>query len=192
MENIVYSNKTRPQRLCKMCGKCCKMAVSMYSFDEMVEFSADKESEANDFLEVFVPYENLNEPRKFSPEYVDIVINKLKEQGKYNENEPVFYHCKYIKDDNSCKIYEKRYGWCKRCPAHAWMLMPVGCGFSGWQFALREQIMHDVRKLKEYLYECEMLYGEGEIPSKNMTVKELKELILSKIEPYKRFGSMYW
>ena len=191
-EPLVYSTKNRPQRLCKMCGKCCKLAVSKYSFDEMIEFSTDKNSEASDFLDVFVPYENLDEPRKISPEYVDIIINKLKEQDKYIENEPVFYHCKYIMPDNRCSIYEKRSNICKRCPAHAWMLMPVGCGFSGWQFGLREQIMHDVRKLKEYLYECEILYGEGEIPSKNITVAQLRDLIYSKIKPYERFGSMCW
>ena len=94
--------------------------------------------------------------------------------------------------DNRCGIYEKRSDICKRCPAHAWMLMPVGCGFAGWQFALSEQIMHDVRKIKEYLYECEMIYGEGEIPSRKITVPQLRELLLSKIKPYERFGSMYW
>lgn len=192
MEEVVYSYKTRPQRLCKMCGKCCKMAVSQYSFEKMLEFSSDNASEANDFLEIFVPYENLDEPMKISSEYVDIIVNKLKEQGKYVENAPIFYHCKYIQDDNTCGIYENRSDICKRCPAHAWMLMPVGCGFSGWQFALKEQIMHDVRKLKEYLYECETLYGEGEIPSKTMCVNDLRMLIRSKIEPYARFGSMYW
>ena len=175
-----------------MCGKCCTMAVSKYSYEEMIEFSKDKESEAGDFLDVFIPYENLDEPGKISSEYVDIIINKLKEQEKYQQDAPVFYHCKHILPDNSCSIYENRYGWCKRCPAHAWTIMPVGCGFAGWQFALREQIMHAVRKLKEYLYECEILYGEEQIPSKNMTVKELREIINSKIKAYSRFGAMYW
>ena len=130
-EPMQYSTNTRPQRLCKMCGKCCKLAVSQYSMEEMKKFSSDKESEANDFLEIFVPYENLDEPRKISSEFVDIIVAKLKEQGKYVEGEPIFYHCKYILPDNSCGIYEKRCNICKRCPAHAWMLMPTGCGFTG-------------------------------------------------------------
>ena len=191
-EPLEYSTDSRPQRLCKMCGKCCTMAVSKYSYDELVKFSESKESEAGDFLEMFVPYENLDEPRKKSPEYVDIIVNKLKEQGKYKEGDKVFYHCRHILPDNRCGIYDKRSTICKRAPAHAWSIMPVGCGFAGWQFALREQIMHDARKLKEYLYECEMLYGNGEIPSQKMTVPQLKELILSKIKPYERFGAMYW
>ena len=143
-------------------------------------------------MNVFIPYETLDKPRKISPEYVTTIINKLKENGKYKDGEPVFYHCKHIMEDNKCSVYENRYGWCKRCPAHAWMIMPDGCGFQGWQFALREQIMHDVRKIKEYLYECEILYGEGTVPDKNMTVAELRELILAKIKPYERFGSLYW
>lgn len=175
-----------------MCGLCCKLAVSQYSFEDMKFFANDKESEAGNFLDIFIPYENLDEPRAISSEYVDIVINKLKETGQYKEGEPIFYHCKYLQADNSCAIYESRSNTCKRCPAHAWMLMPVGCGFGGWQFALREQIMHDVRKLKEYLYECELLYGDGEIPARKMTVPQLRDLIYSKIKPYERFGSMYW
>jgi len=192
LERTIYSTKTRPQRLCKECGKCCKIAVSQYTYEEIEEFSVDKDSEAGDFLKVFVPYKNLDEPQKISPKYVNLIINKLKEQGKYKEGEPVFYHCRHLMTNNQCSIYENRYGWCKRCPAHAWMLMPDGCGFLGWQFALREQIMHDVRKLKEYLYECEILYGDGEIPNKNMTVPQLRELLSSKFKSFERFGSLYW
>ncbi len=192
MDEIVYSAKHRPQRLCKKCGKCCTMAVCRYSKEELVQFSVCEESEASDFLDSFVPYDNLNEPQKICAEYVELVINKLIEQGKYNENEPIFYHCKYITEDNKCSIYENRYGWCMRTPNHGWTLMPNECGFAGWQFALREQIKHNVRKLKEYLYECEILYGEGIIPSENITVKELKELVMERIIPFERFGSLNW
>ena len=168
------------------------MAVCQYTVEELKEFATDKESEAGDFLDVFIPYENLEEPKKISSEYVDIIVNKLKEQGKYNDGEAIFYHCKHIQPDNKCAIYSNRYGWCRRCPLHAWTIMPVGCGFSGWQFALREQIMHYVRKLKEYLYEYEILYGEGEIPSKKISVPEIREQIYSKIKAFERFGAFYW
>ena len=192
MEEIIYSAKNRPQRLCKQCGKCCTMAVCKYSKEELEEFSACQESEAGDFLDAFIPYENLDEPSKISQEYVDVMVNKLKEQDKYKEGENIFYHCKYINPDNTCSIYENRYGWCKRTPNHGWTLMPSGCGFEGWQFALREQIKHNVRKIKEYIYECEVLYGEGEIPSKKITVKELKEIAMQRILKFERFGAMNW
>lgn len=192
MEELVYSAKNRPQRLCKQCGKCCTMALSRYSIEELTEFSACEESEASDFLSVFVPYENLEVPRKICNEYVEKVLTTLAEQNSHKENSPIFFRCKHINDDNSCAIYQNRYGWCKRMPNHGWTLVPCGCGFEGWQFLVREQIKHNIRQLKEYLYECEILYGDGEIPSKKITVAQLREKIMQKIKPFERFGSMYF
>lgn len=192
MQEVSYSSKNRPQRLCKKCGKCCTMALCQYSLDELREFAHCPESESKDFLEVFVPYDNLDIPMQISKEYVELALSLLKEQGKYREGAPVFYRCKYINDDNTCSKYENRYGWCHRAPTHAWTLMPIGCGFAGWQFALREQIKHNVRKLKEYLYECELLYGEGIIPDKNITVPKLRQVIMTKILAFERFGSLNW
>lgn len=190
MEKIVYSAKNRPQRLCKMCGKCCTLAVARYSFDELKKFANCPESEAADFLSAFVAYDNLEEPRKISQQYVDLVIEKLQEQGKFKKDDPIFYRCKYIDENNCCSIYENRFGWCKRMPNHAWTLIPCGCGFEGWQFLLREQIKHNIRKLKEYLYEIETLYGDGIIPSKGITVEQMRQKIMEKIKPFERFGSM--
>ena len=193
MKQTLYSTNTRPQRLCKQCGLCCTMAVCRYTQEELKTFAEDKESEAGDFLSVFTPYENLDEPKKLSAEYVEVIINKLKETGKYDENEPVFLKCKHSMPGGKCAIYEKRFGWCRRAPQHAWAIMPTGCGFTGWQFGLREQIKHTVRQLKEILYKYEVLYGEhGFIPSKNMSVDELRESILKKLAPFERFGVMYW
>lgn len=191
-EEKVYSAKTRPQRLCKMCGKCCTMAVPQYSYEDLKEFSNCKESEAGDFLEVLKPYENLDIPREICNEYVEIVLEKLKEQEKYEENKPIFYHCKYVGEDNKCLNYENRYGWCHRAPSHGWTLMPVGCGFEGWQFGLREQIKHNIRQLKEYLYECEMIYGEGIIPSQKISVADFRAIVMEKVKAFERFGSFYW
>ncbi len=190
--DVVFSAKNRPQRLCKTCGKCCTMAVCQYTQEELQEFSLDKESEAKDFLECFEPYETLDIPNEISPEYVQIVIEKLREQGKFVEGAPIFYRCKYVGENNLCTKYEDRYGWCHRTPTHAWTLMPPDCGFRGWQFAVREQIKHNIRKLKEHLYECELLYGEGNIPAENMTVAELREIVNEKIKAFERFGSWNW
>ena len=169
------------------------MAVCQYTKEELKAFSEDKESEARDFLSVFTPYESLEEPMKLSPEYVEVIINKLKETGHYDEKQPVFLKCKHALPNNKCAIYENRFGWCRRAPRHAWSIMPTGCGFTGWQFGLREQIKHSVRQLKEILYQYEILYGEhGFIPAKNTTVDELRKKIFDKIAPYERFGVMYW
>ena len=192
MEEFIYSAKKRPQRLCKMCGKCCTVALCNRSFEELSELSITPNSEAKDFLSSFIPYKDLDIPRKISAEYVDVVLETLKAQGKYTSDSEIFYHCKYINEDNSCSIYEKRYSWCHNMPNHGWTLVPCGCGFEGWQFLVREQIKHNIRQLKEYLYECEILYGDGEIPSKKITVAQLREKIMQKIKPFERFGSMHF
>ncbi len=192
VNDVGFSAKNRPQRLCKMCGQCCTMAVCQYTQEELKEFSSCEESEASDFLKCFEPYETLDKPKLISPKYVEIVINKLKEQGKYVEGAQIFYHCKHIGEDGKCTKYENRYGWCHRTPTHAWTLMPPDCGFRGWQFAVREQVKYNIRKLKERLYECEVLYGEGFIPSKNMSVAALRKIVNEKIKAFERFGSLNW
>jgi len=193
MVEAFFSSNNIPQRLCKACGKCCTMAVCRYSFEELNEFSKCEESEAKDFLDAFIPYDNLDEPRKISSEYVDLMVEKFKEQGLYQEGKPIFLHCRYINPDNTCSIYENRYGWCRRMPNHGWTVVPVGCGFEGWQFGVREQVKHTIRQLKEYIFEYETLYGvDGFIESQNTTVKELKEKINQKIQGFARFGSKDW
>ena len=185
MEEIVYSAKNRPQRLCKQCGKCCTMAVCKYSKAELENYSSCQESEAGDFLEVFIPYENLEEPSKISSQYAETVVSKLKEQGKYKEGENIFYHCKYINSDNTCSIYENRYGWCKRTPNHGWTLMPTGCGFEGWQFALREQIKHNVECIKKQIKD--KLINEGYfIPGNDLPMQAVVDVLKIDIDRLER------
>lgn len=46
--------------------------------------------------------------------------------------------------------------------------------------------------MKEYLHECEIIYGEAKITNENITVKQLKEKLEEKIKPYKNFGADNW
>ena len=64
--------------------------------------------------------------------------------------------------------------------------------FSNENFAIREKLKHNVRLMKEYLYECEIVYGENKIPMENITVEQLKNRINEKITPLKKFGADNW
>lgn len=64
--------------------------------------------------------------------------------------------------------------------------------YSNENFHIREKLKHDVRLLKEYLYECEIIYGNDKIPIENITVEQLKEKINEKIAPLKQYGADNW
>ena len=70
--------------------------------------------------------------------------------------------------------------------------MPAGCGYEGWQFKIREAQKEKIRKIKEYLYEVKIFFGEGMIPGKNTTVKELEAQVDAKIAPWLEYGAKYW
>ena len=130
----------RPQHLCHMCGKCCRMSTTSTPYEELKKLAAEGHQGAIDFLSIFVPYKSIEEARKVEPEVVENIIKHQKEDGKYNEANLTFYGCKYLGKDNLCTRYESRLDLCKHCPSTPWSIVPPGCGFEGWLFWQREEI----------------------------------------------------
>lgn len=182
----------RPQRLCRMCARCCVAIIPSYSHEELIELAKEGEGEASTFIDIFKRYESIEAARKVCPEHVDQVLKELSASPGYDESKISFYYCPNIDENKLCKIHKTRPGACRKAPANAWSLMPPNCGFEGWQFNQKESIKKTVRKLKEYLYECQMLYGEGQIPGKNMTTIELESLIKEKVKPWEKYGAYHW
>jgi len=191
-DEVTLDDYKLPQRLCKMCGRCCKAIIPEYSYEELENMLDQKERQANVFLEIFNRYPSIEEARKVVPEQVDQVLENLSAVEGYDESKISFYYCPHITDKNMCSIHLTRPDCCRLAPRHGWSLMPPGCGFEGWQFKLRERVKKSIRLLKEYLYESQILYGENQIPGKNMTTGELEELINKKIEPWIKYGSKFW
>jgi len=182
-----------PQHLCKMCGRCCKAIVPEYSHAELEKLSQEGDDEASVFVNFFKRYDSLESAKKVVPEHIEQIIRELTHQKKdLDVNGLNFYYCPHITNENKCSIHLKRPECCRRAPRHGWSLMPPGCGFEGWQFELRERVKKNIRSLKEYLYEKEMLIGEGQIPEQNMTVAELKKIVDQKINDWERYGAKYW
>jgi Fe-S-cluster containining protein len=182
-----------PQGVCNQCGKCCRSATTFYPYKKLLEMVEQGEKEAIDFLEIFEPYPSVEEARKVVPEQVEHVLEVVNKRDDMNIEDVTFYRCRYINDQNLCTIYERRPRCCRDAPRHGWSAMPPGCGFEGWQFEMREKQKKLIRELKESLHIMEMLSPDGKrMPTRDVPLDDLRQVVEEKIKPWKRFGADYW
>ena len=80
----------RPQHLCHMCGKCCRVVSPSFPYEELKKMAERGDSGAVDFLSLFVPYESIEEARKVDATVVDNIIHHKIEDGIYNEADTTF------------------------------------------------------------------------------------------------------
>ena len=182
----------RPQELCNMCGRCCRVVTTSKSYEELKELQAQNDEGACEFLKIFEPYPSIEAARKVDEELVDNVINLLKEDGNYDENKLTFYGCKYLQENNLCSIYEERPVLCRHCPSTPWSIVPPGCGFEGWLFLQRENAKQKVRKAKEDLLELQLLKQKKTDDDFLKKVAAVEHKIQTTIDMYKKYGSYDW
>lgn len=181
----------RPQRLCLMCGKCCRVATTVLSYDELLMLFQNGDEGAKDFLNIFEPYSSIEEARKVSAETVDNVLRCF--DGSFEEKEKItFYKCKYISANNLCGIYKKRPLLCDRFPTSPWAIVPPGCGFCGYMFKKREEYKMRVRLLKEDLIEFELMLKDEKNEEKINKIKSGIVKINEIIKLFKKYGSEDW
>lgn len=180
--------------LCHKCGKCCRSATTFNSYSKLKELADAGEQEAVDFLEIFEPFPSIEAARAVVPEQVDQVLAMVESgENVMDAGDITFYHCRYVTEEGLCGIYERRPRCCQDAPYHGWAVMPPGCGFEGWQFEQREVHKANIRKLKEVQLKMEKLSPDGKtLPTRNMTLDELRESVNASIAPWKSFGSEYW
>jgi Fe-S-cluster containining protein len=123
-----------PQELCKTCGKCCRLATFKggLKYADVIELAGSQTEDthqvegAKDFLTIFEPYKTAEDARKIDADFVDTVLNQL---GK-NEGDMDFFYCKFIGNNNLCKIHEDRPMLCRMYPIpHERTLYFKDCGF---------------------------------------------------------------
>lgn len=113
---------------CNMCGACCKLAVSEYSFTQLKQRAMRGDRFAKMFTSVFVPYESEEAAEKAAPEYFELSSQLL------DPNERVyFYYCPKLTPDNKCSDYENRPLICKDFPITPLKLLPSTCGYLPWR-----------------------------------------------------------
>ncbi len=185
--------KKRPQSLCKMCGRCCRVVTNAkYPYEEIKKMAADGNDYAKDFLKIFEPYPSIEAARQEDSSTVDNIIEQLKTDGKYNEKNLTFYRCKYILDDNKCSIYEERPTLCVHCPSTGWVIVPPGCGFESWLFLQREEDRQKVRRAKEELLELQLLKKKTTDINILQKIESVEKKIHHTIDLFKDYGSEDW
>lgn len=182
----------RPQELCHMCGRCCRVVTTSKPYSELLSLQAEGDEGACEFLKIFVPYSSIDEARKIDAELVDNVIELLKQDGNFVEDNMTFYGCKYLLDDNRCSIYEGRPALCRHCPSTPWSIVPPGCGFEGWLFMEREKAKEKIRKAKEDLLELKLLKNRNSNDEILKKIASVEHKIQTSIELYKKYGSYDW
>ncbi len=185
--------KTRPQHLCKMCGRCCRVSTNnKYTYEEMKKMATDGNSYAQDFLKIFEPYPSIEAARKVDAATVDNIIEKLKADDCYVEENLTFYKCRYILDNNLCSIYEERPKLCIVCPSSGWVVTPPGCGFEAWLFLKREEDMQRVRQAKEELLDLKVMRTKTHDENILKKIDSVENKIRNTIKMFSEKGSMYW
>ena len=117
----------RSEFKCTGCATCCKLACSEFSYEELQKKAANGDNFATQFISVFVPYENENEPKKIYPEYIKLLKEKLNGEKVY------FYHCPKLTEENRCPDYENRPQICRDFPDNPLSLLPKSCGYCAWK-----------------------------------------------------------
>lgn len=183
----------RPQSLCNMCGKCCRVVTTSTSYKDLVRKAECGDEGALDFLSIFEPYSTLDAAREVDAGVVDNIINLLKlDNPDMDENEVTFYCCKYLLDNNMCSNYENRPTLCRHFPSTPWAIVPPNCGFEGWLFWKREEDKEKVRRAKEELLELKLLKTKTLNPETFKKIEAVEAKINKTIEHYKKYGSEFW
>ena len=180
---------SRPQELCKMCGLCCRLVTASESYEQLLIDSSNGVQDAIDFLNIFIPYSSTSQARLINDQHVNNILNTfpLEERSKV-----IFYHCRFLLDDNKCSIYENRPLLCRRCPASPWVVMPPDCGFLPYLQEKRYEIINYIKKVKLTLLTCESFPDDYFLTSRNITIKQLKSNLLAKITPFLKYGAQNW
>ena len=177
--------------ICLKCGKCCRLMQSLKSHEELEELSKRGDKAAINFLKLFIPYESLEDAIRIDPVVVDEILEMNKH--KYGiRTKTYFYYCKYINDDNTCKVYNIRPKLCREYPKFAFTILPENCAYEGYIFEVREKIKEQVRKIKEKLADIAVIKQNSVNPNELRKCSDLEEKYTKMIEKFSVYGAKDW
>ena len=182
----------RPQSLCNMCGKCCRVVRTGIPYSELLKLSQEGDERAINFLSIFEPYSSVEAAREIDASTVDNIVDALKKEGQFEEGKLTLYCCKYLQNDNLCGNYEERPKLCRHFPGGPWDVVPPGCGFEGWLFWKREEHKQKIRRSKEELLELQLLKTKNNNPEILKKIESVEQKIQRSIDMYKQYGSTNW
>lgn len=156
---------------CIGCGQCCKCASPSVPVAELLELARDNINNARDFLNVFVPFENIDEARRVNYDVVEATLKAaLNFENNVSVDKIVFFRCRFISDDNRCLIYEDRPSFCRIYPESPFLVIAPGCGYEQWSNACK-------KKYKQLKAEYERIENEKRlIKAARYQIKAIKLL----------------
>lgn len=143
-------------------GDCCKGASPSAPVKHLWAKAAAGDEFARGFLSIFKPYESHEAARAVVPGLVERTL-KAAQNAMSRPDSPfetlqdvVFYHCRYLGEDNRCTVYEDRPDFCRTYPDTPFVVMAPGCAYEGWgqacrskYQALQENLAHLKHQLKQ-------------------------------------------
>lgn len=179
------------KKICKKCGKCCRLISSLKSYDELCTDAKNGDNIAVNFLKLFLPYDSLADAIRVDSNLVDALIEMNK--CAYGEKtQTYFYHCRYINDENECKVYNMRPKLCRQYPKNEFIPVADDCSYCGYSFAMREKVKAKVRKAKEELLDIKIVRQTATDRSVVERLNKLEKKAQQIIDSYKAFGSQNW
>ena len=159
---------------CSMCSQCCRCASPSTPADELIKKASENNDFAKDFFSIFIPYKSLEEARENNPEIVNRSLNACNSpDSKVNADNIVFYHCRYISDDNKCLIHEDRPQLCRDYPDSPFLIFAEGCSYEKWSKQCKDSYYDIQEQLKKYKKELnDLKYQQKSIKLLN-TVKKI-------------------
>lgn len=139
---------------CKMTGQCCRCASPSTPAIELLKKAAEGNQFATDFFSIFIPYPNIEEAMIANKEIVQRSLKASEdEKNKVSKENIVFYHCRYISDDNKCLIHEDRPQLCRDYPDSPFLIFPSGCAFEEWSKKCKNKYYAMQQELKDLKYQ---------------------------------------
>lgn len=176
---------------CLKCGKCCKLIQSLKSFNELCELAKSGDKGAINFLKLFLPYDNLEEAKEIDPIAVENIIETNKKKFGA-DTVTYFYCCRYLNNDNTCKVYNIRPNLCKEFPKSAFTVVPENCGYAGYLFEAKEEVKKNIRKMKEELIDIAILKENSASQNETKRYENIENKYSAIINKYKIYGSKDW
>ncbi len=127
-EKIQTIEEKRKKYTCCRCSSCCRLASSEYSYEELKQRAKNGDKFAAEFVSIFVPYKDIEEPRKIYPEYVEMLEKETEDINSIH-----FYYCPKLGADGLCTDYENRPDICRTFPNNPLISLPEKCAFSEWK-----------------------------------------------------------
>jgi len=150
-----------PYPECKMTGQCCKCASPSIPAVKLFQKAAEGDEFAREFFSIFIPYKNIEEARKVNKGIVERSLNACNNpKNKISAKELVFYHCRYISNDNKCLVYEDRPQLCRDFPDTPFLIFAPGCAYEGWAQECKiryKELQENLKALKQQKKELEEL-----------------------------------